>query len=107
MPAAKLKIQSSIANQAPKRTVTTTLTNTSNHIAFFVRVEVTHGPNGDEVLPITYDDNYVTVFPHESRRVTATMQPSALGGTPLGIRVDAYKATGKIEALRQSITQQF
>ena len=107
LPAAKLKIRSSIANQGPKQTVITTLSNTSNHIAFFVRVEVTRGPNGDEVLPITYDDNYITIFPHESRTVTATMQLPALGGVPLSIRVDAYNATGKIAAVRQSTTQQF
>ena len=42
------------------------LHNPSTHLAFFVRAEVTGGKDGNEILPVTYDNNYVTVFPGET-----------------------------------------
>jgi exo-1,4-beta-D-glucosaminidase len=45
--------------------VTIRLRNPSGHIAFFERAEITSTRVGNEILPIKYDDNYVTVFPGE------------------------------------------
>ena len=42
------------------------LHNPTSRIAFFERVEVTSTRDGDEILPIEYSDNYVTVFPGET-----------------------------------------
>ena len=52
-------------------TVTTTLTNRSRTPAFFIRAEVTGAATGDEILPILWDDNYVTVFAGETRKLQA------------------------------------
>ena len=38
-------------------------------MAFFLRAEITKGMDGEEILPITYDDNYITIFPHEMRTI--------------------------------------
>ncbi|HZL25394.1 MAG TPA: hypothetical protein VFC39_02555 [Acidobacteriaceae bacterium] len=46
--------------------------NTGSHIAFSERAEVTGSKGGDELLPIQYDDNYVTLFPGESMEIRAT-----------------------------------
>ena len=48
-----------------------TLANPGSHVAFFVRAEVTQGQDGEEILPIIYTDNYITVFPHETRTIEA------------------------------------
>ena len=90
MPAVQLKVAGSLASNLDQRTVITTLSNNSNHIAFFTRVEATADVGGDEVLPITYDDNYVTLFPHESRTVTAKIDASQLNGRKLALRVEGY-----------------
>ena len=67
-----------------------TLTNTSDQVAFFIRAEITKGAGGEEVLPSTYDDNYITIFPHESRTVQATFSISALSGAKPGLRLEGY-----------------
>src|SRR6266511_4626599 len=60
-------------------TVTITLQNTSTtNLAFFVRPEVTAGNGGNEVLPVSYTDNYVSLWPGESTTITATYQTSDL-----------------------------
>ncbi|MDP9167990.1 MAG: glycoside hydrolase, partial [Actinomycetota bacterium] len=52
--------------------VTISLRNPTKQVAFFERAEVTSTRDGDEILPITYDDNYVTVFPGETVDVKAS-----------------------------------
>jgi exo-1,4-beta-D-glucosaminidase len=64
------------------------LHNTSQQIAFFERAEVTSTPDGDEILPIEYSDNYVTVFPGETVDLTGTIPPSGVDAS--WVRVTGY-----------------
>jgi exo-1,4-beta-D-glucosaminidase len=74
-----------------QETVSITLTNTSaTNIAFFTRAEVTAGNNGLEVLPVTYTDNYVSLFPGESITITAKYATTDLGGQSPYLRVHGY-----------------
>ena len=51
---------------------TVTVTNAGKTIAFAVHVKVKKGAEGDEVLPVLWEDNYFALLPGETRRVTAT-----------------------------------
>jgi len=74
-----------------QETVTITLNNTSaTNIAFFTRAEVTAGNNGLEVLPVTYTDNYISLFPGESITITAKYATPDLGGQSPYLRVRGY-----------------
>jgi exo-1,4-beta-D-glucosaminidase len=95
----QVKVGGTLASNGDERTVTTTLTNSSNHIAFFVRVEVTAAQGGEEVLPITYDDNYITLFPHDSRTITAKIQASELTGKSPALRIEGYNVPRQIVSL--------
>jgi exo-1,4-beta-D-glucosaminidase len=50
------------------------LRNPSSYLAFQVRLEV-NGNNGDEILPVFWDDNYFELMPGETRTVTARYPP--------------------------------
>jgi exo-1,4-beta-D-glucosaminidase len=63
------------------------LHNASQQIAFFERAEVMSKPDGDEVLPIEYSDNYVTVFPGETVDLTGAIPTS-------GVDADWVRVTG-------------
>jgi exo-1,4-beta-D-glucosaminidase len=67
--------------------VTTTLTNSSSNLAFLIRLRVTNG--GNEVLPVFWSDNYITLMPGESRAETATFNAGTL---PVGsiVQVDGF-----------------
>ena len=45
-------------------------------------------PDGDEILPITYDDNYVTVFPGETVEVRGRVPAGS--PNPGWVRVTGY-----------------
>src|SRR5258706_466407 len=67
-----LAVSASKTSGGGNDTVTVTLTNNDpTNIAFFVRAEVTAGNDGLEVLPVTYTDNYITLWPGESITITA------------------------------------
>ncbi len=59
--------------------VTIRLHNPSEHVAFFERAEITTAKDGDELLPIEYDDNYVTVFPGETVDIQGRLPDSSKG----------------------------
>jgi exo-1,4-beta-D-glucosaminidase len=60
-------------NGAGQDLVDITLHNPTKQIAFFERAEVTATKDGDEILPIEYTDNYVTVFPGETTVLRAVV----------------------------------
>jgi len=71
-------------------TFTVSVTNPNNAIAFFIRLRATKGNGGDDILPILWDDNYITLFPLENRLVKATFSTSLLGGTSPELVVEVF-----------------
>jgi exo-1,4-beta-D-glucosaminidase len=96
MPRGEIAVASKFSEDKGEATARITLTNRSKHVAFFLRTEVTKGADGEEVLPITYEDNYITLYPHEARTLVARFAVSALGGRPAALRVQGYNVATKI-----------
>jgi exo-1,4-beta-D-glucosaminidase len=42
-------------------------------------LKVDKGTQGEEVLPVIWEDNYISLMPGEKREVTATYRTSELG----------------------------
>lgn len=102
MPRSEVTASTKISSETKgEGTARITLTNRSNHVAFFLRAEITKGADGEEVLPITYDDNYITLYPHETRTLVATFAISALEGRPAALRVEGYNVAKKISSPNQ------
>ena len=56
-----------------------TMENPSKNLAFFVRLKVSKGAGGEEILPVIWEDNYISLLPGEKREVTASYRTAALG----------------------------
>ena len=67
--------------------VTIHLRNSSEHIAFFERAAITASEGSDEILPIQYDDNYITVYPGESAEIHGAVAKAA---SPKWVRLEGY-----------------
>jgi exo-1,4-beta-D-glucosaminidase len=78
------------ADTVGTNSVTTTLTNSSTTLAFLIRLRVTSA--GNEVLPVFWSDNYISLLPGESRTETATFNAGTL---PAGskVQVDGFNIT--------------
>lgn len=64
------------------------LHNASQQVGFFERAELTSTRDGDEILPIEYSDNYVTVFPGETVEVRGTVLTTGVRAN--WVRVSGY-----------------
>ena len=79
LPKVNLKVTSRTEAKGEETITHVTLENSAKTVAFFVRLKVDRGKNGDEILPVIWQDNYVSLLPGEKREVTATYRTSGLG----------------------------
>jgi exo-1,4-beta-D-glucosaminidase len=94
-----LDVKGTLRKSAANSEAVVSLHNPSNHLAFFVRVEITGGKDGNEILPVTYDDNYVTVFPGETVSVHGKFNNSDSAGKPSWIRVEGTNAPKQLASI--------
>jgi len=87
MPAVNVEIEAQQKKIGEESHVTIRLHNTSTHIAFFERATISTAKYGDEILPIEYDDNYITVFPGETVGIHGTVRKGAVARW---VKLDGY-----------------
>lgn len=103
----------------PQQVTRATIKNPSKSIAFMVRLRLLKGTaigapknaaanpgnatslnpmaaGGDDVLPVLWDDNYITLMPGEQREVSATYATVDLGGAKPVIAVEGWNVTPKM-----------
>jgi exo-1,4-beta-D-glucosaminidase len=49
-----------------------TVKNTGKSLAFFLRLTLSKNAGGEEILPVLWTDNYISLLPGESREIRAT-----------------------------------
>jgi exo-1,4-beta-D-glucosaminidase len=76
LPPAELRVSAESENKGKITRVR--LENTGRAPAFFVRLKVTAGAGGEEILPVLWEDNYVSLMPGEQREITARHAPAPL-----------------------------
>jgi exo-1,4-beta-D-glucosaminidase len=76
--------QTKIGNESH---VTIRLHNPSERIAFFERATISAKREGNEILPIIYDDNYITVFPGETAEIHGIVQKDS---KPRWVKLEGY-----------------
>jgi exo-1,4-beta-D-glucosaminidase len=64
--------------------------NPSKSLAFFVRLKVNKGVGGEEVLPVLWQDNYISLLPGEKREISATYRAADLGTSKPAVEVSAW-----------------
>jgi exo-1,4-beta-D-glucosaminidase len=58
-----------------------------------VRLKVNKGKGGDEILPVIWQDNYVSLLPGEKREVTATYRARELGTAQPVVEVSGWNVS--------------
>jgi exo-1,4-beta-D-glucosaminidase len=72
------------------------LHNASDKLAFLVRLSLRNESTKDEVLPVLWDDNYVSLLPGESRELDASYLPQTTLPARMSIEVEGWN-TERIE----------
>jgi exo-1,4-beta-D-glucosaminidase len=64
--------------------------NTSGSVAFQVHPRLTRGKDGDDVVPIFWEDNYFSLLPGEEKTVTVRFAESDLEGKEPVLEIDGF-----------------
>lgn len=81
MPAGNVKASVTFGRAGANGTAQVKLTNPGKTLAFFLRLQV-QGSDGEEALPVFWDDNYITLLPGETRTISARWASRDLHGKP-------------------------
>ena len=73
--------------------------NPSNRLAFFVRLKLTNEESGDEVLPVLWEDNYISLIPGETRTITATYRHKDAGDAGVKLETSGMNVPGTVTAV--------
>jgi exo-1,4-beta-D-glucosaminidase len=90
LPPVTLKLNSATSPRGMDRLTTVFIENAGAAIAFGIRLKVTKGPDGEEVLPVLWEDNYFALLPGERRTVTATYRAKDLGRATPSAQAEAW-----------------
>jgi exo-1,4-beta-D-glucosaminidase len=86
----KLHIESQFAADGETGGARVTVENPTTNLAFQVRVKLTRGAGGDDVLPVIWDDNYISLLPGETRELRAGYHLADLHGSSPAIEVTGW-----------------
>jgi exo-1,4-beta-D-glucosaminidase len=92
LPKVKLKVIDRTERKGDESITHVTLENPSKSLVFFVRLKVQKGIEGEEILPVVWDDNYVSLLPGEKREVSAAYRTSDVGTEKAVVRVSGWNA---------------
>jgi len=90
LPPVNLELQESVKHQGRNGSVQVTVRNPGKDLAFMVHLRLTSGKGGEDVVPIFWDDNYISLLPGESRQLTVMYADSALGNAAPVVEVDGW-----------------
>ena len=90
LPKVKLKVADHTEHKGQEAITHVALENPSKSLAFFVRLKVDKGKGGDEILPVFWQDNYISLLPGEKREVTATYRTQELGASQPTVEVSGW-----------------
>jgi exo-1,4-beta-D-glucosaminidase len=90
LPKVKLKVTDRSERKGEEAITHVTLENPGKNLAFFVRLKVAKGAKGEEILPVVWEDNYISLLPGEKREVTATYRAAELGAAKPAVEVSGW-----------------
>jgi exo-1,4-beta-D-glucosaminidase len=89
----KLELQAAELDMGGTGMVRLHVKNPSTSVAFMIHPRLTKGSDGDDLVPIFWDDNYFSLLPGEEKTVSATFSPSDSQGQLPFLYVDGYNVS--------------
>lgn len=86
----KTRVRATSALQPGGHAVVVKLHNPSDKLAFQVHLSLRNEATGDEVLPVLWDDNYISLMPGESREIEVRYLPQTKMPSRIALRVEGW-----------------
>jgi len=92
LPPVKLSVHGSAMVRGGEEIAQVTISNPSASLAFFVHLQIKQGSSDRDVLPVIWEDNYLSLLPGEQRTVAATYKTRNLGSRTPFLKVEAWNS---------------
>ena len=86
----KLKVTDRTEHKGEEAITHVTIENPGRNLAFFVRLKIDKGAKGEEILPVVWQDNYISLLPGEKREITAIYRAGELGTAKAAVEVSGW-----------------
>jgi exo-1,4-beta-D-glucosaminidase len=91
---AKLRIKDKFSTEGSVTRASLEIENTSKNLAFFIELNIRRSETDEVVLPVFWDDNYITLLPGEKRRIGGAFYTDDLLGEKPVLRVKGWNIEG-------------
>ncbi|MGD0214103.1 MAG: sugar-binding domain-containing protein [Terriglobales bacterium] len=98
LPPVTLTVHSSLSQEGKESVVHAYVENRSSSLAFMVHLRVAKASSGEDVVPIFWDDNYVSLMPGEKRELSARFESDKTNGG-LGLTVDGWNVVAASDSI--------
>lgn len=88
-----VRVKAKFSKSGPQTKVALEIANPSPDLAFMVEVLVVREAGGEPVLPIYLDDNYITLLPGETRKLSGVFLTDDLFGETPKVKVRGWNVT--------------
>jgi exo-1,4-beta-D-glucosaminidase len=88
-----VRVKDKTSKQGPMTKITVELSNPSPDLALMIELRVVRDASDELVLPVFFDDNYITLLPKETRKVSAVVSTDDLAGEQPLIKVRGWNVT--------------
>jgi exo-1,4-beta-D-glucosaminidase len=95
LPQAEVQVASRVEHKNHEDVQRITVANPGPGLALAVRLRITKGKGGEELLPAFWSDNYFALMPGERREITATYREDDLEGEHPMIEVDGWNVKSR------------
>ena len=90
LPPVRLKANHRFTKEGGKGVVMVELENPTPHLAFMVELSLLKDKSGESVLPIFWEDNYLSLWPGEKRTLRGTFSVEDLGGEKAVLKISGW-----------------
>jgi exo-1,4-beta-D-glucosaminidase len=90
LPQVELAVSGRTVSRGGEEIARVTISNPSRSLAFFVHLQIKQGSSERDVLPVFWQDNYISLLPGERREVTATYKVKDLASAAAFLAVEGW-----------------
>jgi exo-1,4-beta-D-glucosaminidase len=105
LPLVDLEVTRHFERTSSGGTLRTRVRNPGPSVAFFVQLAATLGPEGQEILPVLWDDNYFSLLPGETREVGAAFDAEDLRADEPTLEVGGWNVRAPFECRRLELSR--
>ena len=90
LPKVKLQVSERTERKGDESITHVTVENPGKTLAFFIRLQINKGSHGGEILPVVWQDNYISLLSGEKREISASYRTSELGAVDAVVRISGW-----------------